>query len=167
MDSAAKQLLDLLEPRFAFITVANGYTEPMRSIERAQLTPFMMQDLPAVNFWSGSSTFETARYKQQLWQLELIINAYTANRDEPFIDTASRLSDEIMAAVMRLPAAPELTDAYNTGLLNGSSERVGEIVFNASAYAIGEGGKPYCGTLISGFIRYQINPGQPNILLPL
>lgn len=167
MASAAKQLLDLLAPRFAFITTDNGYTEPMHSIERAQQTPFMMQDLPAVNYWAGGSTLETTRYKQQIWNLGLIINAYTATRDAPFVDIASRLADEIIAAVQRLPAAPALSDAYNTGLLNGSSERVGEIVFSAVDYAVGEGGKPYCGTLISGFIRYQIAPGHPNVLLPL
>ena len=165
MASAATQLLDLMAARFALITVANGYTEPFRSIKRARLTPFEMQDLPALNYWASDSALETKEYSFEVWQLGVIVNAYTATRDNPFLDIASRLADDLITGMHRLPSAPLTSNDEDNGLYNGDGDMVGELFVTRAAYAFGEGQKPYCGCAIECFIRYHVATGSPSVLL--
>lgn len=168
MSSAAKQLLDLLAPRFALMTVANGYTNEFVQIKRATQTfSDLTDDLPMLNYFHGETVIANRQHSYERRDLSITLEAYTRTLDAPFTDTASLLADELETVMYRTAGQPGPNDEAESMLLDSSYRCVGEIFIDSVIPAVGEGQRPYCGAVISARIRYQVAAGCPSALLEI
>ena len=94
-------ILDEVGARLSNLQEDNGYRFSIvpNSIVRAKLTPFKNKDLPAINYYTGADTLDIKTGKRETRSLDLIIEAYTKTRDEPFIDVGIRLGNDIVKAL--------------------------------------------------------------------
>lgn len=149
-DTIIKQILDKIGNRLTNITTANGYNFTVRKIERAKLTPFQGEDLPAVNYWISSVENQKNKYGLDDRTANLVIEAYSKNRDNPFIDLAEKLAADIVIALERDTTKPKVSDvaSYNLGNLVLICE------LRSYEYGIGEGQIPYFFVLVEFAVKF-------------
>lgn len=152
------QILDLIEVRLKQIKKTNGFFSDDVRVERASLTPFPGQDLPKINYWStGDQLIESTGYIE-LRELELLIEFYDRHRDMALNDKSNLLAADVRVALSRDPDQPERISPK----LGGTVE---SLVVRSAIPAIGEGGSPYCGSVLTVGIRYRVDARNPFILL--
>lgn len=155
------QIVDVIGTRLANITIANGYFTTANKIKRAQLTPFVSGDLPAVNYWIGEDILTNPGGGYEDRALNVFVEYHTKNRDRPFSDVAAELANDVWTALWRAPGAPAVSDAVSAnlgGLVSG-------ITLSRYVPEIGEGQAPWCGVLIEIIVLYQSGPDGPLTLL--
>ena len=168
MISAASQILDLLLPRFQQMTVANGYTNEFVQIKRAtQVFSDLLDDLPLLNYFHGETTPADRSHNYERRDLQITLEAYTRTLDAPFTDTASMIGDELETVLFRYSGRPKPVDPVENILMDKNYRGVGEIIFDGSVPALGEGQRPYCGAIISVRVRYNVAVGCPSVLLEI
>ena len=154
MDNLQLTILDEVQARLENISPENGYTFKLypQTVVRAKLTPFVNGDLPAVNYISGTDNLIEKQFKTETRSFPLTIDAYAKTRDEPFINVAITLGNQLIAALFRNTAAPLLSDIvdYSLGGL------VDTITVESISPMIGEGSKPWCGVLIECNVQYKM-----------
>jgi len=114
---AVTSILDLIAARLAIITTTNGYNYTITNIERAKLTPFKSEDLPAINYWSTGLENSRKSYMKDERSLPLYIEAHTKTHDEVFTDVASKLAADIITALNRKTTAPKVSDTITLTLM--------------------------------------------------
>ena len=148
---AVTSILDLIAARLALITTTNEYNYTITNIERAKLTPFKSEDLPAINYWSTGLENTRKSYTKDERSIPFYIEAHTKTHDEVFTDVASKLAADIITALNRKTTAPKVSDTINPDL----DGKVSDILFNGYDHEIGGGQKPWCGVLISFTVKYK------------
>lgn len=156
------RILDAIAARLALMSVANGYLRSVQKIERATLTPFKTDDLPACNYWPG---VDVQTGKGAGWvdrELTVVIEYYTRTRDLPFTDVAFELALDVGMALLRAPSAPLPDD--NPDMTLGSLVR--SMQLQTITPQIGEGQTPWCGAAMSYSIGYRVAANDPSLLIP-
>ena len=149
-------ILDEVGTRLSHITSANGYNNEFKKIRRARLTPFKGYDLPAANYYHGSVTSEKTKYGKLIKTMALVIETHSKTQDTPFIDLADELAADVVIGLFRATANPAVSDAVSIAL-GGIVE---EFVFTGHSPFIGEGEKPFCGTLVNFNVVYETDIGD-------
>jgi len=140
--------------RLANITVANGYHNTVKSVDRARLKPFKGYDLPAVNYWSTGMQNERTVYNDDNRTLSVFIEIHSMTRDLPFVDVANSLASDVVTAVVRKDTAPQVSDAPDYNL----TDTVDDLILRNISFIIGEGQEPWCGALIEFEVKYRCEP---------
>ena len=146
-----KEYLDEIDLRLKQITKENEYTDTIITVERAQLKPFKGYDLPAVNYWPTSVSNAVKDYDYDSREINLIVEAHTKTRDEPFTDVCDRLAADIITGLNRATKAPKVSDEKSLDL--------GDLVegFNNLGYdyQIGQGQDPFCGIIMTFSVKFS------------
>ena len=103
-------ILDEIENRLELITEVNEYPFDLLTIDRARLTPFKSDDLPAANFWSTSDDLIEEVGGRDTRLLSVNIELHTVETDEPFVDVAYTLGAYVVTAINRAVNEPKVSD---------------------------------------------------------
>lgn len=144
-------ILDKIGARLKNITTDNGYFNTIVKIARARLKPFNGYDLPAVNYWPTNLSNEVSKYNTDIRTLNLIIEAHTKTRDEPFTDVCDRLASDIITGLNRSTSAPLVSDPASLDL----GETVEDLILLGYDYQVGQGQEPFCGIVATFSITYS------------
>lgn len=155
------QILDEAESRLSNISEVNEYSTTQIKIERARLTPFNSDDIPALNIWLGPDlkTGDGGGFTTR--SLELVVEYHSKTRDRPFIDVAMELAADVIIALDRAIGAPTVSDQPSTRL----GGLVAGIDVTSIIPAIGEGQAPWCGVMVTFKIEYGVRPSDPFVLV--
>lgn len=156
---AITAILNEVGNRLANITVLNEYNYDMKKIERARLKPFNGYDLPAISYWSTSIGNERNSYNDDNRAIELYVECHNKTMDEPFIDIANLLAQDVITSLVRTNLAPKVSDLPNYDL----NETVQDFVLNGWDFMIGEGQNPFCGILVSFTIKFTTDPFEMSV----
>jgi hypothetical protein len=156
--------MDVVEARLANITTANGYFSDMATPERARLTPFNEADLPAINLWHGDDVYNPGASGGGFSERELtvVLEARDKTRDRPFVDVAAELASDMLIAINRDTASPQVSDQPSTrlgGLVSG-------IQLRTYTPELGEGQKPWCGATLVFAVNYRVQNTDPLTIVP-
>lgn len=151
------QILDAIEARLNKLSTARGYGVTPQKLLRANLTPWTVGDLPAINLWSGIDERVGAAYGLEQRRLSCFIEYHTLTRDSPFVDVAARLGADITVAINRATSAPLVADNPSTAL----GGLVSQVTVDSITPQIGEGQAPWCGVLVSLSVYYSCRPEDP------
>lgn len=151
-------ILDEVKARLGNISIANGYRfdiEPS-SIVRANLTPFVNGDLPAINYWPSIDAIVEKTSGKEARSFDVTVEIYDVTRDEPFTDLAIKHGNDVVTALFRATDAPLVSDnpSYALGGL------VSGLTVNSITPMIGEGQSPWFGAVLSLTINYNITTGD-------
>ena len=145
MTVAVTSILTEIETRLNNITTTNGYNYTVNKVELSRLEAFKGYDLPAIRFFPTAVTNERAAYDNDKRTLSISIYFYELTRDEAFTDVADKLAWDVVNALHRKDTHPKISDDPDY-CLTGT---VSDIVFQGYDYMIGEGQKPFCGTIVN------------------
>lgn len=150
-------ILDQMHLRFNNIKLINGYSVDLLKIKRAKLTPFKNGDLPALNYWPGADVLINKQGGVEARRLSVSVEMYGKTRDEPFTDVAFRMGVDIVTALMRDPAFPNVADDESLSL--------GGLVSGIEAGSItpvisGEEKTPWCGAVVEVSVFYNTEIGK-------
>ena len=155
------QILNEIALRLALIVESFGYSSSVKKIKRGSLTAWKGEELPAINYWAGSTGFieRGAGFVKQ--ETEILIEYHTTTRERPFVDIAHELSADVLIAVNRDPSTPLVGDDPSVAL-GGLVESMQQ---TSSLPVIGEGQSPYCGVLVTYSAVYKTKPNDPFTLI--
>jgi len=156
MATAINTILAKIGARLANITITNEYNYTFKKIQEGMLKPFAGYDLPAINYWCTSLANERTVYDDDNRVLDLVIEAFSMTRDEPFTRVVSKLAADIVTGLNRATGSPAVSDSPSYDL----GETVTELIFDSYDYEIGEGQDPWCGALLRFTIKYRTNPNE-------
>jgi len=150
-------ILDEIGLRLAGLKILNGYRFDVEktSILRAKLTPFKFGDLPAVNYWPTTDTLSGKQNGMENRELNITIEGYSVTRDVPFTDLAVTLGNDIITALFRSVASPNVTDQLSTAL-GGLIE---QLSIDSITPMIVEGQQSWVGVLVEITASYNITVG--------
>ena len=148
------QILDRIGERLKSISSNNGYFSTVEKIERARTTPFKNGDIPFLNYYpvndEENKPLNTAEVERIL---TVVVEYYDLTRDRIFTDVAAELAMDVRIALERDVSAPLVTDNPSTRL----GKLVSGVKFDTSFPAIGEGQKPYAGSILTIDITYKVS----------
>lgn len=151
-------ILDEIGTRLKNITLANGYRMDLLKISRSRLKPFKNGDLPAVNYWPSRDQLDSKTGSSETRLLPVTMEVYSTTRDEPFVDVAIRLGNDIAVALTRATSAPKVTDQLSRSL----GGLVNSLVIDSITPFIGEGQSPWCGAIVEINIKFKTDLGVFN-----
>lgn len=158
MNSAQRTILDEIEARLNNHKITNGYSVGFTSdtITRMALEPFKNGDLPAVNFWAGSDELEQEEHGLEARNLTVLVEAYTAERDENAQDLAFSFGAGVVLSLFRHTASPNVADATDVNL----GGLVHKISVQRTTPMIRSKDGVWSGILVELEIRYSISVGD-------
>ncbi len=151
------QILDEISARLANIKTTNGYFADVISVERAKLTPFQDHDLPAVNYWPVSDQIIERLNGKNKHALSITIELHNTTRDDPFTDLAFQHGADIVTALFRDPASPNVADPISKGL----GGLINAIEIESITPMIGQGQTPFCGVIVAINALYKTVLADP------
>lgn len=157
MKPVPTQIIDEMEARLGNIKTANGYFEDLFKVDRARLTPWKGEELPAANLWGSVEERVDDGGGFQQYRLTVPVEIHTKTRDEAFTDLADKLAADVLVAMNRSTSAPLVADVPSMAL----GGLVTRIAMNSYTPIIGSGQKPFCGALIEFSILYRKKPEDP------
>ena len=155
------QILDAAGERLATMLETHEYFYTAKKLTRGKLTPWKGAELPAINYWAGSTEFieRGAGFVRQ--QTEILIEYHKTTRENPFVDIAHKLGADILIAINRKPDAPLVSDTPSIAL-GGLVESLQQ---TSLLPIIGEGQSPFCGVLVAFSAVYKTKPHDPFTLI--
>jgi len=149
-------ILNEVALRLGNITTSNGYNNKLNKISRARSVAFTGHDLPAANYYHGSVVSTKTKYGKNNKIQFLIIEVHSKTRDEPFIDVADSLANDIVTGLFRSTSAPTVTDTPDI-TLGGT---VQSITYTGHDPFIGQGQEPFCGSVVRFEVSYLNDLGD-------
>ena len=91
-----EDILDKVEERLNFITVANAYAHAVDGIvNRATIEPPKGEDLPGLNFWSDGFDSSKDAYGREEHLVRVYVEGRAHTRDDPFVNGLRRLRSSL------------------------------------------------------------------------
>ena len=159
MIPAETQILDLIGPRLANITKANGYANTVEAVERGALETPQLGDVPMANYWIENNSIEYPDYETDAHSMRVNIHVrglLAAKEDGNYPDQASQLVADIVTALNRSIAAPKVSDNLDCDL----SGLVSSLKTPFLLPMVGEGARPWYGALVQAEIDYNAPTGD-------
>ncbi len=161
MTSVWTQIREEMNSRLESISVANGYSTDVATIEKGRVSPFDDDDLPAINFWKTDDLAESKKYTRQQRSLRLGIEYYTLSNDDDIDTISDNFMEDLFVSLYRDPSAPLVTDEPTPMFADKSFI----MSFDVIRPIISQGSVPRLGVFAIVSCTYMINNTQPNVLL--
>ena len=153
-EPAVLAILAVVEARLANIKTTNDYWNTVKAITQGRMVPIKDYDLPAANYWHTNVLNSKNAYNSDQREVNLFIEMYSSTRDDTFTVVAERIASDVVTAVNRAVAAPEVGDAPSWDL----GGIITDLVFNGYDLLINPGSEPFCGALVKFGVVYTTDP---------
>ncbi len=161
MASVWNQIRTEIDLRLKNITLANGYSTDITTIEKGRVNPFDNDDLPAINFWKTDDVSESKKYTRQQRSLRMGFEYYTLSNDDDIDTISDSFMNDLFIAMYRSPSAPLVTDQPSPMF----ADKNFVVVFDVLRPIISQGSKPRTGVFAIISFNYMINNLDPTTLL--
>lgn len=147
--------------RLGNISLANGYSTDIRTIEKGKVSPFDDDDLPAINFWKTDDLAESKKYTRQQRSLRMGFEMYTLSNDDDIDTISDNFMTDLFIALYRDPSKPLVTDDP----LPMFVDKQFVTSFDVLRPIISQGSAPRVGLFAIVSFNYMINNLDPNTLI--
>jgi len=161
MASVWTTIREEINSRLENISIANGYSTDVCTIEKGRVSPFDDDDLPAINFWKTDDLSETKSYTRQQRTLRMGFEFYTLSNDDDIDTISDNFMTDLFIALYRAPSAPLVTDEP----IPMFADKNFVMVFDVLRPIISQGSVPRVGLFAIMSFTYMINNTDPNTLI--
>lgn len=161
MASVWTTIRDEIFARLGNISVANGYSTDIATIEKGKVSPFEDDDLPAINFWKTDDLAESKKYTRQQRSLRMGFEMYTLSNDDDIDTISDNFMTDLFIALYRDPSKPLVTDDP----LPMFVDKQFVVSFDVLRPIISQGSTPRVGLFAIVSFNYMINNLDPNTLI--
>jgi len=152
---------DEINLRLGNISLANGYSTDISTIEKGRVSPFEDDDLPAINFWKTDDTADGKLYTRQQRTLRMGFEYYTLSNDDDIDTISDDFMTDLFIAMYRDPSNPLVTDPPMPMFV----DKQFITVFDVLRPIISQGSTPRVGVFAVMSFTYTINNLDPNTLI--
>ena len=161
MSSVWNQIREEIFARLQSISVANGYSTDITTIEKGKVNPFDNDDLPAINFWKTDDIAEDKKYTRQQRSLRMGFEYYTLSNDDDIDTLSDGFMNDLFISLYRDPAFPSVNDDP----LPMFADKNFSMSIDVLRPIISQGSTPRMGVFSIISFTYMINNLNPTILI--
>lgn len=144
-------ILDHIDQRMRNIRQTYGYFNTIKAFHRTKSEPFVIDEMPVINYFSAGLTNLEHKYGLDIRTLSISIAALGLSYERPLSDISEELAADVITALNRSHIAPKPDDpvSFNLGGL------VSKVNYLGHDYIISDDDLPWAGVLINLEVVYK------------
>ncbi len=155
------QIRDQFFGRMKNISIANGYSTNIVSVEKGRINPFDDNDLPGINFWKIDDVANDKTYSRQSRTLRMGVEIYTCSEEDDVDIISDGFMADLIIAAYRSPSNPRVDDDP----LPMFHTKQFVLSFDLLRPVISQGAAPRVGVFGIVSFNYAVNNLNPFVLL--